>query len=266
VSPLGLGSDSGGSIRLPAAWCGVLGLKPTSGRVPLTGHFPAIGHLSDPRTVIGPLARSVEDLALALSVISGPDGVDPSCHPVSLGDRSTVDVGALRIGVTDLGGQDLRPEAWAAVQGAGRRLAARGAVVDVVELPILKEALEITQAYWARPESMSHKEWRPWGPSTLSADAVEESLFRWERLQRRLEAVMRDWDVLLCPVTPGPAPPHRLLDAQDYLYTLPFSLTGQPAASVPAGWVGDLPLGVQVVGRRWREDVVLAVAGALQSG
>jgi len=263
ASPLGLGSDSGGSIRLPAAWCGLFGLKPTQGRVPLTGHFPAIGHLSDPRTAIGPLARRAEDLALALKVIAGPDGADPSAHPVPLGDPAAVAIRGLRIGLTDLGGTDLAPEAWAATLDVARRLEGLGVTVETLDLPILDEALEISQAYWARPESMSHRQWRPWGPSRLSADAVEESLFRWERLQRRLETGMAGWDALLCPATPWPAPEHRLLDARDYLYTLPFSLTGQPVVSVPAGRDGPLPLGAQIVGRRWREDVVLAMAIAL---
>ncbi|MGA0603016.1 amidase [Caulobacter sp. KR2-114] len=264
ASPLGLGSDSGGSIRLPAAWSGVLGLKPTQGRVPLTGHFPAIGHLSDPRTVIGPLARRAEDLALALRVIAGPDGVDPSAHPVPLGDPAAVSIAGLRIGLTDLGGADLTPAAWTATQDLARRLEGLGAVVAPLDLPLIDEALAISNAYWARPESMSHRQWRPWGPSTLPADAVEESLFRWERLQRRLETVMADWDVLLCPAAPGPAPAHRLLDARDYLYTLPFSLTAQPVVSLPAGRAGSLPLGAQLVGRRWREDVLLALAMALE--
>lgn len=77
-SPLGLGSDSGGSIRQPAHCCGVAGLKPTTGRVPLTGHFPFICAATDPRTVIGPLARHVEDLAFVLRLIAGPDGEDPA--------------------------------------------------------------------------------------------------------------------------------------------------------------------------------------------
>ncbi len=96
-SPLGLGSDSGGSIRYPAHCCGVAGLKPSAGRVPLTGHFPRIDHLSDPRTQIGPLARHVEDLALALEVIAGVDWRDPSVAPVPLGDWRAVELRGLRV-------------------------------------------------------------------------------------------------------------------------------------------------------------------------
>ncbi|HEX7760566.1 MAG TPA: amidase [Caulobacteraceae bacterium] len=266
ASPLGLGSDSGGSIRLPAAWCGVMGLKPTIGRVPLTGHFPRLGNISDPRTVIGPLARHVEDLALSLRLTSGLDDYDPAVVPMPLGAWEAVELKGLRVGLTDFGGETLTADAWAALQGAGRRLEGLGAMVEPAELPILEESLAITQAYWARPESMSHREWKPYGSSTLSADAVEESLFRWERLQRRMETFMADWDVLICPVTEGAAPEHRRMEANDYLYTLPFSLTGQPALSVPAGWSDGLPLGAQIVARRWRDDVALAVAKGLEPG
>ncbi len=266
ASPLGLGSDSGGSIRLPAAWCGVMGLKPTIGRVPLTGHIPRLGNISDPRTAIGPLARHVEDLALSLRLTSGLDDYDPALVPMPLGAWEAVDLKGLRVGLTDLGGEDLTADTWAALQGAARRLEALGAVVQPAELPILEESLAVTEAYWARPESTSHRQWRPYAASTLSADAVEESLFRWERLQRQMEVFMADWDVLLCPVTAGAAPEHRRMAANDYLYTLPFSLTGQPALSVPAGWADGLPLGVQIVARRWRDDVALAVGQALEAG
>ncbi len=96
-SALGLGSDSGGSLRQPAHMCGVATIKPTTGLVPLTGHFPVIEPMLDPRTAIGPIARSVEDLALALGVISGEDGRDPSVAPVPLRDWRDVDLSKLRI-------------------------------------------------------------------------------------------------------------------------------------------------------------------------
>ncbi len=82
VSPLGLGSDSGGSIRLPAAWCGTYGFKPTAGLVPTTGHFPRVGPLGDGRTQIGPLCRDLDLVDLVLAVIAGPDGHDPGVVPV----------------------------------------------------------------------------------------------------------------------------------------------------------------------------------------
>src|SRR5205085_3837020 len=97
ASPLGIGSDSGGSIRLPAAWCGVAGLKPTAGRVPNSGHFPRIGAVHDGRTQIGPMARHVDDLALALDVIAGFDGLDPGVVDIPLGSLADVALSRLRV-------------------------------------------------------------------------------------------------------------------------------------------------------------------------
>src|SRR5207237_9085579 len=96
MSPLGVGSDAGGSIRLPAHFCGVAGLKPTSGRTARTGHFPPMGGLLDSIWQIGPLARRVEDLALALPLLCGTDWRDPTVAPVPLGDPSDVEMKALR--------------------------------------------------------------------------------------------------------------------------------------------------------------------------
>src|SRR6185437_363530 len=99
ASVLGIGSDSGGSIRLPAAWAGVCGLRPTAGRVPTTGHYPRVGPRSDGRTQIGPLAASVDGLELALSVMAGPDGRDMAVAPVPLPPSSGVELHGLRLAV-----------------------------------------------------------------------------------------------------------------------------------------------------------------------
>jgi len=129
-SPLGLGSDSGGSIRQPAHCCGVAGLKPTTGRVPLTGHFPFVCPTSDPRTVIGPLARHVEDLALALRLIAGPDGSDPSAVPVPVSDPAQAELFGMPVAVyTDHPGTVPDPEVVAATQAAGRALDRAGLAV-----------------------------------------------------------------------------------------------------------------------------------------
>ena len=94
---MGLGSDSAGSVRLPAHYCGLAGLKPTVRRVPRTGHFPPAHWLFDETWHIGPLARRVEDLILTLPIISGPDGRDPSIVPMPLGDAGAVDLKSLRV-------------------------------------------------------------------------------------------------------------------------------------------------------------------------
>ena len=268
-SPLGIGSDSGGSIRQPAAWCGVMGLKPSSGRVPLTGHYPPIGALSDPRTVIGPIARRVEDLALAMTVIGGPDGRDPSVAPVPLPDYREVAVAGLRILLADCAGIDeTSPATLEALGAAARTLEASGAIIEPADpawlSQMLEESLAISRDYWARPESTSLRTWTPYGQTRLTGDQIGEHLFRWERLQRQMIEMMGRFDAILMPVSPKAAPPHRPLFERDYLFTLPFSLTGQPVMVAPAGWEEALPIGVQIAARKWEDHVALALAATVR--
>ncbi|MFC4592144.1 amidase [Sphaerisporangium corydalis] len=239
ASPFALGSDSGGSIRLPAAWCGVAGLKPTFGRVPLTGHFPRCGSLEDGRTVIGPLARGVDDLAAVLAVIAGPDGLDAGVVPVPLGDPGDVEVGALRVGV--IAGAD-EPTARA-VEALGR--AGVTVVPDAVP-DVRDEALELTRRHWGRVR--------------LSGEENVRLLWDRDRFRRRLLIATAGIDVLLTPATSGPAPQWRESAETDYLWTLPWSLTGAPVVVVPVGTEDGLPVAVQVVAHPWRDHVALAVA------
>jgi len=267
LTPLGLASDSGGSIRWPAHCCGVVALKPTTGLVPNTGHFPRIGHLSDPRTTIGPIARSARDLALALEVIAGPDGVDPAVAPVPLQRPESVDLRRLRVGwYVRFPGAEPDAATVATVEAAARALAAVDAHVSQVAPPRLEEALAITEGYWARLQSTSFSEWRPAFPPTRDAEAVDRLLFEWERCSRDLLAFMRDFDVLLSPVAATPAPPLESWGRDQYVYTLPYSLTRQPAAVVPFGRspVG-LPIGVQLAARPWEDHVAVAAAIALEN-
>jgi len=237
ASPVALGSDSGGSIRLPAAWCGVAGLKPTFGRVPLTGHFPRLGALEDGRTVIGPLARTVDDLAAVLAQIAGPDGLDAGVAPVPLGDPGKVNVAALRVGVIGDG-----PTVVAAT--ALREVGA--AVVDDPVPDVRDEALELTRRYWARAE--------------LTGSDYVGVLWDWDRFRRRMLVATAGTDVIICPAAAEPAPRWREWADTDYQWTLPWSLTGAPAVVVPVGVQGGLPLAVQVVGRPWQDHVALAAA------
>ncbi len=255
ASDLALGSDSGGSIRLPAAWCGVAGLKPTFGLVPDTGHVPVLGAHRDGRTVIGPLARCVADLTTALRAIAGPDGEDPACPPVPLGDPAGVRREGLRVAVVR-GEGALRPAAstLAAVERAVAALVAQGAVVVDDALPAhLEESLDITVHYWER-ESLAGKD-------------VERHLRAWDRFDRRLTRAAAAFDVVLGPTVADVAPPRRDLTREDYVFTLPWSLTGWPAVSVPFGYDAPtgLPLAVQVAAPRWQDHLALAVAGRLEA-
>lgn len=265
-SPVGLGSDSGGSIRQPAHACGIAGLKPTTGRIPLTGHFPFISAVNDPRTTIGPLARFVEDLALVLPVIGGVDWRDASVVPMPLPDWRLVNVRLLRVAFYTQH-EHAEPDAVVAetCRRAAQALAEAGAWVEEALPPRIEEAAQITREYWARPESASADEWVPDGSAQLSSLDVEDHLFRWDRFRRSLIAFMGKYDLILTPPAEKTAVPHG--DSEGWIpYTLPYSLTGYPCAVVRAGTTSEgLPVGVQVVARPWRDDVALAAAQVIEN-
>ncbi len=265
-SPMGLASDSGGSIRWPAHCCGVPALKPTTGRVPNTGHFPRVGHLSDPRTTIGPMARSARDLEVILRVIGGEDPGDPAVAPVPLGRVADVSLAGLRVGwFASAAREAVTPETVATVRAAAAALRALGCVVSEIEPPWLEESLRITRAHWARRSSISLREWSPFGVARLGEAAIERSVFEWERFSRRMNTLMAGVDLIVSPVAARPAPRHGEWDETEYLFTLPFSLTGQPVAVVAFGVSPEgLPIGVQLAARRWRDDQALAAACALE--
>ena len=124
--------------------------------------------------------------------------------------------------------------------------------------------MPITLGYWSRVQSRSFDEWEPPWPSRLSADDIERHRFEWERFSRSMLQFMASYDIVLSPVSARPAPLHGDFGRDEYLYTVPYSLTGQPVAVVPFGIEDGLPLGVQVAARSWREHIALAAAVALE--
>jgi amidase len=266
-SPIGLGSDSGGSIRYPAHCCGIGGLKPTNGRVPLTGHWPRINPLSDPRTQIGPMARYVEDLALVLPVISDPDWRDASVVPIPLEDWTTVTISGLQVATfTEFAEAAASDETVAAVNAAAQALGEAGARVEEAVPPRIEESLAITRAYWRRVESYSWNEWQPdKAEHPLTPEEIERSIFEWDRLRRDFLGFMRRFDLIVCPVSAAPAG-YGAAGEMEFIYTLPFSLTGYPCVVIRGGTSAEgLPIGVQVVARPWRDDVALAAARCIES-
>jgi amidase len=254
ASTLGLGSDSGGSLRLPAAWCGAAALKPTLGQVPGTGHHPPAGGHADGRTVIGPLARDVALLAAAFEAIAGPDAEDWTCPPVRPQDPATVSPHGLRLAVVrGEGPWSPRATTQDAVEDAVRALAVRGVVVVEGALPPhLEESLDLTLRYWARERS-------------TGAD-VGRQLEDWDAFAQRLTRAGTGFDAVVGPTALDVAPVRRDLTGEDYVFTLAWSLLGWPAVSLPAGVdaATGLPLAVQVAAPAWRDHVALAVAAWLE--
>ena len=228
-SPCGLGTDSGASVRLPAHFCGLASIKPSAGRVPLTGVLDdegQLGTLGDPRTQVGPLARSVDDVALLLRIVAGPDGHDGGVAPVPLGDPGDVEVRGMRVAVqTDNGLAAPTPETVAAVATAAEALGAAGATVEEARHPDGGHELTI-------------EVWRSYGEGVGAAE-LWRLLRRWDGFRSRMLALRG----ALRPARvsglrrPGSPPRHdeRPGRVDPTSWTTPHSLTGWPAATVRAG-------------------------------
>ena len=286
-SPLDMGSDTGGSIRLPSHFCGIAGIKPTSGRVPRTGHIVSFGlGAVDSLTQNGPMARYVEDLALTLPIIAGVDSRDPAIVPMPLSDPGAVDLKGLRVAVhTDNGIMTPTPEIIDAVNRAAAALADIGVAVRD-DLP---EAIPDSAGLSERLSGSDGRAWvgrllDRWGTSEVHpwlqqrlADSEPIGVAEFtalleevDRFRSAMHAFMQDYDVILCPACAFAAPPHgsTLNDEmrKGFSYTGNYNITGWPGAVVRGGTSSDgLPIGVQAVARPWREDVALAVAQYLET-
>ena len=280
-----LGTDTGGSIRVPSAFCGIAGLKPTSGRVPRTGHIVpwGLGGM-DSLTTIGPMARYVEDLWQAFQVIAGPDGVDPFIHPVPLGDPQAVNVADLRVAFfSDNGTVTPTAEVNSALRSAASALADAG-VTTVEDMPAniaenlgasiltadggagvrrLVDKAGTTQVHERMMRFVEEAE-------PLSTSEYTALLERMDAYRSRMLSFMENYDALLSPVRPWPALPHgdsiTLEASEANVYTSAFNTTGWPGAVVRAGTSSEgLPIGVQIMARPWREDVAVALAAVVES-
>jgi amidase len=280
MTPFDVGTDMQDSIRLPAAFCGVYGLKPTEHRVSLAGAFPDPGGAA--RSVrlmscLGPLARSVQDLALIYGIIAGPDGSDTDLAPVPVEDMPKLDLKTLRIAFApSFPGFPVAGDISAAVESLARQLQGAGAVVEKAKLPKLDWQYDLEQGgaligmimEAAQPEP-------PQEPTPVSSwfEALarrDKSILAWDRF---FEA----YDALLCPVAMTTAFPHCepgipiKVDGKEQSYwMLPasgavFNYSGHPALSMPCGLDGaGLPIGLQLVGKRWSESRLLGIARAIE--
>ena len=196
-SPCGIGTDSGASVRLPAHFCGLAAIKPSAGRVPLTGVLDdegQLGTLGDPRTQVGPLARGVEDVALLLRIVAGPDGRDGGVAPVALG--GAVELRGMRVAVqTDNGLADPTPETIAAVAAAAEALRAAGAAVEPARHPDGGHELTI-------------EVWRSYGEGVAAAE-LWRLLRRWDAFRGRDARLRGALRRPALPGLPGPRAPPR---------------------------------------------------------
>jgi aspartyl-tRNA(Asn)/glutamyl-tRNA(Gln) amidotransferase subunit A len=281
--PLSLGTDTNGSIRVPASLCGLFGLKPTYGRLSRGGAFPFVSSLDH----TGPLARSVEDLALAYDVLQGFDAADPAMvkRPLeAVSGRLERGAAGLRIAIAD---------GYFAGQGEVRELmdvvGVRLEVSRRIDIPDVQAARAaaflITMAEGAalhgerlrtRPQDFDPEvRDRLLAGALLPAGWIERAQKFRRAFEERMEAIFAGIDVILAPATPIRAP--RLgqksaviggvempIRANLGIFTQPFSFVGLPVAAVPIALEGKLPMGLQVVAAPWREDFVLRIARQLE--
>ena len=287
IGPIAHGNDGGGSIRIPASFAGLFGIKPTFGRVPDHPHTSPYATLASN----GPLARTVGDAALMLNVLAQADGRDWYAGEPSGADwRDGLDdgVAGLRIAYCpDLGGAEPEAEVEAVVRAATEAFADLGATVDEPG-PLFAPLRPAFETYWKAGFAYRLRDIAPdkrdlidpgllalaeAGASATLDDYYKAMVARAE-LGVTLAAFHESFDLLLTPTTPTPAPPADMLyhgqghDRWRHAvpYTLPFNLTGQPAASIPCGVTqAGLPVGLQIVGPRFAEALVLRAARAFEA-
>jgi Asp-tRNA(Asn)/Glu-tRNA(Gln) amidotransferase A subunit family amidase len=281
MAPVSLGSDTNGSLRVPASLCGVFSFKPTYGRLPRTGTFPFVDSLDH----LGPFARTTRDLALAYDTLQGHDPEDHACAPRPL-DPATPQLGfgmkGLRVGL--LGGWFSRNAGQAARAAAAAAADAFATETDVVQLELDAAEAGRAAAYLiTNSESAAFHldrlryragEFDPDTRDRFLAGALLPAAWiaRAQRVRqwwlREAMKVFRSVDLLLAPATPCVAPPtgSRTLELPAGTLPLrptlgllaqPFSCIGLPVATVPVFAAGDLPIGVQIIGTSWREDLCL---------
>jgi aspartyl-tRNA(Asn)/glutamyl-tRNA(Gln) amidotransferase subunit A len=280
--PLHVGTDIGGSIRLPAGWCGVFGLKPSFGRIPIDP--PYYGR------VAGPMTRRVEDSALLMRTLSRPDRRDTMSLPYQ--DLPWLDLAIevrdLRLGVMmETVGLDLDPEVRAAVGRAADTFAAAGAVVEPVPPFVTRSMLDglddfWRQRAWAEIGGLDDEQrarilpyilaWAE-GGRALTGLQVYDGMSQMIVMRRAAVAACAGFDFVLSPVSPVPAfaaelasPIHDPERPFEHIgYTVAFNMSDQPAASVDAGFTGTgLPIGLQIVGQRFDDLGVLRLGRAFE--
>ncbi len=292
MSAAGLGSDSGGSVRVPAHFTGICSLKPTPGRIPGRGHLPpCVGPFST-LGAIGPMARTMADVELMFRALSGQDDTDPASPPVTLREVSESELRRIRIGFfEDDGLTPVTAETRTAVRAAAAALRDAGFCVEPSRPRTLEPLRKLWWTFFVQCGAMFYEPEVRGGREKLSPIFREfleiaektgplsstELLNAWaemDLLRAKTLEEMREFPVLLCPVASVPAWKHGerewRIDGQtvEYLdavrYTQWFNTLGAPAAVVPVGRsLEGLPIGVQIAARPFEDEVVLGVAGIL---
>jgi Asp-tRNA(Asn)/Glu-tRNA(Gln) amidotransferase A subunit family amidase len=288
----GFGSDGGGSVRVPAHFCGIYGLKPTPGLIPRTGHWPACIGPASFSALVGPMARSVEDLELLLAVTAGPENHDAASAPVPAAPVSDSELQGVEIGYfEDDGAKPVTPETRQAVRTAAQALREQGFRVEPFEMENIEEARQLWWVFFGVSGAALTKplvagreqELHPFTRDLLAPagrmqyPSFEQFVNMWverDRLRWRLLEKMGRRRALLCPVAAVPAFRHGerawSIDGREvrypriFSYCQIFNLLSNPSVVVPVGRSPEgLPIGVQIVGRHFEDAWILAIARRL---
>ncbi len=287
-SPFGLGSDAAGSVRLPAHFCGIASIKPTSGRLPRTGHFPPAGGWIEALWQIGPMARHVEDLVAMMRMLAQPDGRDQTVVGMPFRDPKEVRLEDLRIAFfIDNGIAPCEPELRDIVQNAVRAIATEARSVEERRPPEIDQSYDL-EMRWIGPDGGDGL--RAFA-SALGSSHIHPLLDGWlqkfarckttlsgfadfwadlDRFRAAMFAFIQDYDAILSPVCAHAALPHgdSIEDStfRGFSYTMTHNLTGWPAAVVRCGQTSaGLPVGIQIAAHPWREDIALRLAEGIEA-
>jgi amidase len=287
-SPLGLGTDAGGSIRIPAHFCGLAAIKPTSGRVPRTGQFPMPMGARNAVFHVSLIARKVDDLALALPIISGPDFRDHSIVDMPLFDPKAVTLNGLKVAYfDDDGAASPTKEIAAAVHDCAKAFTDAGVKIEEKRPPDAAKAATVyhdmsrgdggagTRAFLksigSDPISPLFEQALATSASPAFATTTDAfaAFVRWDAFRNSMLRFIENYDAILSPVAPFPALLHGTSfeeqNRRGFGYAQMHNLTGWPSATVRVGTSPEgLPLNVQVAARPWREDVALALVRHLE--
>lgn len=288
MSPGGLASDACGSVRLPAHFNGVVGLKLTQWRVPLTGQFPidrsGLFHFTSSFSVMG---RYVDDVALLAEIISGPDGYDPDTVPSPWYDYRDIEISDLNVGFWKSEDIEHNESIENNLTLIKSKLASVTKSTKWVSPPLVSESIDVMWKLFILGGSKG----RNWdslfkkmnklefsepiskllemaSDFELSVDQLRNLFLLRDQVRSEMLRFFEDLDVLICPVYPDVAFNHgeSFDNINNYKYLLPFSLTGQPAVVIPVGICPrtKLPIGLQIVGRSWEEHIILSIASHIE--
>jgi amidase len=285
-SPLGLGSDAAGSVRVPAAFCGIASIKPTSGRLPRTGHVPPAGGWIEALWQIGPMARWTEDLAMAMNLLCGEDDADFTSLPVQLlqPDHPTPKRVAF---FTHNGFVRCSPEIENAISRCADFLSRSGMYVDERRPPFVEEAYELELALLgadggdgidAYLHEVGSTRVHPLlvngflnriRPFRATASELASQWARWDEYRAAMKRFFEQYDAVICPVYTQPALRHgeSVKDGnfEGFSYTMVWNLAGAPAVTVRCAEANGLPINVQIVTKPWRDLLAIEICQMIEA-